>query len=228
MQLKLPLVSLFFLAGSGVLPLANFNGKAITGSAFAAAAQPAAAKAKPDTAAKAKAQTPAAATAAQPAAAKPAPAAAPVATTPVAASTVATPAAPPAAKHDTSAKAAPVPAPPVATQPVPVPAPVPVPVPVAPTPQPVATPAPAQVASAAVVPLMPQPGNGPPGFIYLFSSPSVADISIDGRPTGKKTPSKVDLPSGNHRVEFMKNGQRALIDLVVLQGNNKALHLPLQ
>ena len=74
----------------------------------------------------------------------------------------------------------------------------------------------------------PTPGDGPIGVIFLSSSPARADIFIDGKNTGKKTPAKVELPSGNHRIEMNKGGQKASVDQSVNEGKNKALHLILQ
>jgi anti-anti-sigma factor len=71
-------------------------------------------------------------------------------------------------------------------------------------------------------------GDGPIGVIFLSSSPARADILIDGKKTGMKTPAKVELPSGNHRIEMVKSGQRAVVDQLVNEGKNKALHLTLQ
>ena len=74
----------------------------------------------------------------------------------------------------------------------------------------------------------PAPGDGPIGVIFLSSSPARADIIIDGKNTGKKTPAKVELPSGNHRIEMVRSGQRSVVDQNVNEGKNKALHLTLQ
>ena len=74
----------------------------------------------------------------------------------------------------------------------------------------------------------PTPGDGPIGIIFLSSSPARADILIDGKNTGKKTPAKVELPSGQHRIEMSKSGQKASVDQMVNEGKNKALHLTLQ
>jgi anti-anti-sigma factor len=74
----------------------------------------------------------------------------------------------------------------------------------------------------------PTPGDGPIGIIFLSSSPARADIIIDGKNTGKKTPAKVELPSGQHRIEMSKSGQKASVDQLVNEGKNKALHLTLQ
>jgi anti-anti-sigma factor len=71
-------------------------------------------------------------------------------------------------------------------------------------------------------------GDGPIGVIFLSSSPARADILIDGKKTGMKTPAKVELPSGHHRIEMVKSGQRATVDQHVNEGKNKALHLTLQ
>ena len=83
---------------------------------------------------------------------------------------------------------------------------------------------PASSAAAA----LPTPGDGPIGVIFLSSSPARADIVIDGKATGKKTPAKLELPSGQHRIEMSKSGQKATVDQVVNEGKNKALHLTLQ
>ncbi len=74
----------------------------------------------------------------------------------------------------------------------------------------------------------PTPGDGPIGIIFLSSSPARADIVIDGKNTGKKTPAKIELPSGQHRIEMSKSGQKASVDQLVNEGKNKALHLTLQ
>lgn len=74
----------------------------------------------------------------------------------------------------------------------------------------------------------PAPGDGPIGVIFLSSSPARADIIIDGKNTGKKTPAKVELPSGSHRIEMAKSGQRDVVDHQVNEGKNKALHLILK
>jgi hypothetical protein len=72
------------------------------------------------------------------------------------------------------------------------------------------------------------PGDGPVGVIFLSSSPARADILVDGKDTGKKTPAKLELPSGSHHIEMVKSGQRASVDQLVNEGKNKALHLTLQ
>jgi anti-anti-sigma factor len=74
----------------------------------------------------------------------------------------------------------------------------------------------------------PTPGDGPIGIIFLSSSPARADIIIDGKSTGKKTPAKIELPSGQHRIEMSKSGQKSVVDQLVNEGKNKALHLTLQ
>ena len=74
----------------------------------------------------------------------------------------------------------------------------------------------------------PTPGDGPIGIIFLSSSPARADIFIDGKNTGKKTPAKIELPSGNHTIEMSKSGQKSSINQVVNEGKNKAVHLTLQ
>jgi hypothetical protein len=74
----------------------------------------------------------------------------------------------------------------------------------------------------------PAPGDGPIGIIFLSSSPARADIIIDGKNSGKKTPAKLELPSGQHRIEMSKSGQKATVDQMVNEGKNKALHLTLQ
>ncbi len=71
-------------------------------------------------------------------------------------------------------------------------------------------------------------GSGPPGLIFLSSSPARADILVDGKETGKKTPAKLELPSGMHRIEMVKSGQKASVEQMVGEGKNKALHLNLQ
>jgi anti-anti-sigma factor len=72
------------------------------------------------------------------------------------------------------------------------------------------------------------PGDGPIGIIFLSSSPARADIFIDGKNTGKKTPAKLELPSGNHKIEMSKSGQKSSVNQVVNEGKNKAVHLTLQ
>jgi anti-anti-sigma factor len=79
-----------------------------------------------------------------------------------------------------------------------------------------------------VVESAPSPGDGPIGIIFLSSSPARADILIDGKNSGKKTPAKLELPSGQHRIEMSKSGQKATVDQMVNEGKNKALHLTLQ
>jgi len=80
----------------------------------------------------------------------------------------------------------------------------------------------------AVAESAPTPGDGPIGIIFLSSSPARADILIDGKNSGKKTPAKLELPSGQHRIEMSKSGQKATVDQMVNEGKNKALHLTLQ
>ncbi|MDQ2999681.1 MAG: PEGA domain-containing protein [Fibrobacterota bacterium] len=75
---------------------------------------------------------------------------------------------------------------------------------------------------------IPTPGDGPIGIIFLSSSPARADIFIDGKNSGKKTPAKLELPSGQHRIEMSKSGQKATVNQMVNEGKNKALHLTLQ
>jgi anti-anti-sigma factor len=74
----------------------------------------------------------------------------------------------------------------------------------------------------------PTPGDGPIGIIFLSSSPARADIIVDGKNSGKKTPAKLELPSGQHRIEMSKSGQKATVDQMVNEGKNKALHMTLQ
>jgi outer membrane biosynthesis protein TonB len=69
---------------------------------------------------------------------------------------------------------------------------------------------------------------GGPGVIFMSSSPARADIIVDGKDTGKKTPAKLELPAGRHKVEMVKSGQRASVEHVINEGKNKALHLNLQ
>lgn len=71
-------------------------------------------------------------------------------------------------------------------------------------------------------------GDGALGVIFLSSSPARADIIIDGKNSGKKTPAKLELPSGFHKIEMIKSGQKATIEQNVNEGKNKALHLTLQ
>ncbi len=84
-------------------------------------------------------------------------------------------------------------------------------------------PAPRAVVEAPLV-----PGDGPIGIIFLSSSPARADIFIDGKNTGKKTPAKIELPSGNHKIEMSKSGQKNSVTQQVNEGKNKAVHLTLQ
>jgi anti-anti-sigma factor len=72
------------------------------------------------------------------------------------------------------------------------------------------------------------PGSGPPGLIFLSSSPARADIYVDGKSIGKKTPVKVELDSGPHRIEMRKDGLKASSEKDVSAGKNKALHLQLK
>jgi anti-anti-sigma factor len=80
----------------------------------------------------------------------------------------------------------------------------------------------------AAEPVSTPPGDGPIGIIFLSSSPARADILIDGKDSGKKTPAKLELPSGQHHIEMVRSGQRASVDQLVNEGKNKALHLTLQ
>ncbi len=124
---------------------------------------------------------------------------------------------------------APTPPPPVAVQrPAPVaPAPTATPPPPAPAPEPPAVrrpdPPPAPPAAAPFT-----PGSGPPGEIFLSSSPARADIYVNGKNIGKKTPAKLDLPSGSHQIRMVKDGQSASVEHRVDVGKNRALHLSLQ
>jgi hypothetical protein len=62
----------------------------------------------------------------------------------------------------------------------------------------------------------------------MSSSPARADIYVDGKSIGKKTPVKLELPSGTHRIEMSKEGLKATVEQDISPGKNKALHLQLQ
>ncbi len=72
------------------------------------------------------------------------------------------------------------------------------------------------------------PGTGADGKIFLSSSPARADILVDGKLTGKLTPTKMDLPSGSHKIEMRKDGMKSEVIHTINPGVNKALHMSLQ
>ncbi len=121
----------------------------------------------------------------------------------------------------------PAPPPPPPPPPVAVQKPTPkAPEPKPPAPEPTVVRRPDPPAPAPVVPFT--PGSGPPGEIFLSSSPARADIIVNGRNTGKKTPAKLELPSGAHQIRMVKDGQVASVEHKVNEGKNRALHLSLQ
>ncbi len=117
------------------------------------------------------------------------------------------------------------PPPEIEAQPSPAPAPAPAAVTPAPAPETAAsaaeTPAPSENAGFA-------PGNGPEGIIFLSSTPARADIYVDGKPLNQKTPYKLSIPSGQHRIEMSKDGLKASVTQNVNPGRNRALLLMLQ
>ncbi|MBI1927643.1 PEGA domain-containing protein [Candidatus Poribacteria bacterium] len=43
--------------------------------------------------------------------------------------------------------------------------------------------------------------NVPPGWLHVTSSPEGADIGLDGKKTGRKTPTRIEVSAGSHTVE---------------------------
>ncbi len=66
------------------------------------------------------------------------------------------------------------------------------------------------------------------GLVFFSSSPAHADIAVDGKPTGRQTPVKIELTPGIHHVEMRCDGLKGAADDSVNPGKNKALHLQLQ
>jgi serine/threonine protein kinase len=65
-------------------------------------------------------------------------------------------------------------------------------------------------------------------LMKVASTPTAADVLIDGKPTGRKTPilpgQPLEVPVGKHKIQFKFGGKMsAPIDIVVTEGDNSAV-----
>lgn len=78
---------------------------------------------------------------------------------------------------------------------------------------------------------LPSSASTPPtetGIVFFSSSPSQADISVDGKSTGRQTPVKFKLSVGTHHIDMQYEELKGKADYQVNPGYNKALLLELQ
>jgi hypothetical protein len=65
-------------------------------------------------------------------------------------------------------------------------------------------------------------------LLKVASTPTGADVLLDGKPTGRKTPilpgQPLEVPAGKHKIQFKFGGKlSAPIDIVVTEGDNAAV-----
>ncbi len=62
------------------------------------------------------------------------------------------------------------------------------------------------------------------GWVWARSVPKGAEISVDGTPTGQRTPARLDLPAGLHVVSFALSGYRAQAEVDIHAGRGMQLY----
>ena len=71
-------------------------------------------------------------------------------------------------------------------------------------------------------PLQPVPRGD--GWVWARSVPKGAEISVDGNPTGQRTPARLDLPAGLHVISFALAGYRAQAEVDIHAGRGMQLY----
>jgi serine/threonine protein kinase len=62
------------------------------------------------------------------------------------------------------------------------------------------------------------------GWVWARSVPKGAEISVDGNPTGQRTPARLDLPAGLHVISFALAGYRAQAEVDIHSGRGMQLY----
>jgi hypothetical protein len=62
------------------------------------------------------------------------------------------------------------------------------------------------------------------GWVWARSVPKGAEISVDGNPTGQRTPARLDLPAGLHVISFALAGYRAQAEVDIHAGRGMQLY----
>ncbi|RPJ63265.1 MAG: PEGA domain-containing protein, partial [Acidobacteria bacterium] len=79
----------------------------------------------------------------------------------------------------------------------------------------------------AVRTLISRPAAAPAtGIVNLASEPSAADVSVDGKPSGR-TPTALELPAGRHVIDLSRGGRRRTVTVDAKAGQTTALVLDL-
>ena len=71
-------------------------------------------------------------------------------------------------------------------------------------------------------------GGGPLGKIFLASRPPGADVYVDGKSMGFKTPHWLEVPSGAHKITLKKGAQKGEKLLQITPGKNKSAYIVLK
>jgi len=67
----------------------------------------------------------------------------------------------------------------------------------------------------------PAPAAGEPGRLRILSQPPGAEVVIDGRRTGSRTPVNVELAPGRHTIALQHRGFENEMRNVLVQGNRQ-------
>jgi len=105
--------------------------------------------------------------------------------------------------------------------------PVEIPTTQAPKPEMAQAPSPASVSQPTPAPSASTPPTET-GIVFFSSSPSQAEIRVDGKSTGRQTPVKFKLSVGTHHIDMQYEELKGQADYQVIPGYNKALLLELQ
>ena len=68
-----------------------------------------------------------------------------------------------------------------------------------------------------VVPSQPVASNGMTRT-KILSKPPTADLFVDGRPAGLRTPAVIELAPGNHSIEVVSGSARGLMRINIVDG----------
>ncbi len=62
------------------------------------------------------------------------------------------------------------------------------------------------------------------GWVWARSVPQGAEIFVDGNPTGKRTPARLDLPAGLHVISFALSGYKSQAEVDVRAGRGMQVY----
>ncbi|MFC1585910.1 PEGA domain-containing protein, partial [Fibrobacterota bacterium] len=69
---------------------------------------------------------------------------------------------------------------------------------------------------------------GPIGRVFVASRPPGADVVVDGKKMGFKTPHWLEVPSGQRTISLTKGAQKGSKAVQVKPGKNKSVYIILE